>query len=310
SKDIMVGSGLEGELSTSSSVSSVSAPLKNGNESPPRLVPRFKGPRVPTRGRGARSPPKSLHRKHGSSDYTFNILKTPKHSKPNDETVDKELTEQEEEEDDDSESDADNMEDDIKGLKGDEALEDDASTSTDITLPNIVRKIVPPIRPSYFPFVPPYINFCLHDEKSETLPMEIRKHLKWRMSTITPVVIRKTVSNSGFRLLKKTVEWGGQWGKHMKGTMFRSALKDYQKLNHLPATFQLGRKDRLWRNIYRFILKYGKTQYGFLPRTYILPHDMKQLKHAWDAGESKGSMWIVKPPAGARGTGIRVINRW
>ncbi|CAG7786858.1 unnamed protein product, partial [Allacma fusca] len=22
------------------------------------------------------------------------------------------------------------------------------------------------------------------------------------------------------------------------------------------------------------------------------------------------SMWIVKPPAGARGTGIRVINRW
>lgn len=99
----------------------------------------------------------------------------------------------------------------------------------------------------------------------------------------------------GFRLLKKTVEWGGQWGKHMKGAMFRSTLKDYQKLNHLPATFQLGRKDRLWKNVYRFILKYGKTQYGFLPRTYILPHDMKQLKYAWDASESRGNMWIVKP---------------
>ena len=102
-----------------------------------------------------------------------------------------------EDEEQEEEFEGDNVDDDGVGLKGDEAVEDDASTSTDITLPNVVRNVVPPIRPSYFPYVPPYINFCMHDEKSEVLPAEIRKHLKWRMSTITPVVIRKTVGNSG-----------------------------------------------------------------------------------------------------------------
>jgi tubulin polyglutamylase TTLL4 len=91
------------------------------------------------------------------------------------------------------------------------------------------------------------------------------------------------------------VEWSGQWGKHMKAAMFRSALKDYQKLNHLPATFQLGRKDRLWKNFHRYLLKFGREQFGFLPKTYILPQDSKQLKQAWDHGEKKGRPWIVKP---------------
>lgn len=62
-----------------------------------------------------------------------------------------------------------------------------------------VKQIVPAIRPSYFPYVPPYINFCMHDEKTDQLPEEIRKLLKWRLSPITPVVVKRTVSNSGKR---------------------------------------------------------------------------------------------------------------
>ncbi|KAJ8946805.1 hypothetical protein NQ314_008789 [Rhamnusium bicolor] len=42
-------------------------------------------------------------------------------------------------------------------------------------------------------------------------------------------------------------EWLGTWGKHMKSPLFKT-LKETQKLNHFPGTFQLGRKDRLWRN--------------------------------------------------------------
>jgi len=169
---------------------------------------------------------------------------------------------------------------------------------------------VPAIRPSYFPYVPPYMNFCLHDERVQTMPEAFRKHLKWRLSPITPIVVKKTVSNPGFRLLRKTVEWGGEWGKHMKISSFRSALKDYQKLNHLPATFQIGRKDRLWKNVHRFMTKFGREEFGFVPRTYVLPQETKQLKAAWEANGTKGSPWIVKPPAAARGTGIRVVNKW
>jgi tubulin polyglutamylase TTLL4 len=42
----------------------------------------------------------------------------------------------------------------------------------------------------------------------------------------------------------------------MKSPMFKT-LKETQKLNHFPGTFQLGRKDRLWRNFQRLINKFG-----------------------------------------------------
>lgn len=43
-------------------------------------------------------------------------------------------------------------------------------------------------------------------------------------------------------------DWLGCWGKHMKAPGFKS-IRDYQKLNHFPGSFQIGRKDRLWRNV-------------------------------------------------------------
>jgi len=71
------------------------------------------------------------------------------------------------------------------------------SSSAEILPATVARRVVPSLRPSYFPNVPPYMNFCLHDEKTEPLPTEIQKHLKWRLSPITPVVVKKTLANSG-----------------------------------------------------------------------------------------------------------------
>ena len=64
------------------------------------------------------------------------------------------------------------------------------------------------------------------------------------------------------------------------------------------GTFNIGRKDRLWKNYHRLMLKHGKTevcsqtnklandekywtpifQFGFLPRTFCLPADTKLLR--------------------------------
>ncbi|CAL8111533.1 unnamed protein product [Orchesella dallaii] len=204
--------------------------------------------------------------------------------------------------------------DDIQSSRSESTESSVASGNSAVSVDNVpkteIRRIVPAIRPSYFPFVPPYVNFCMHDEQTDELPEEIRKLLKWRLSPITPIVVKRTVANSGYRLLRKTVEWEGQWGKHMKSNMFRASLKDFQKLNHIPGTFQVGRKDRLWRNLHRFMTKFGKDEFGFLPRTFILPQEVKQLKTAWDSTDGKNTPWIVKPPAAARGTGIRVVNKW
>lgn len=166
-----------------------------------------------------------------------------------------------------------------------------------------------PLVPSLFAHVPPYITFSTHEEKGPPMPPAIHKVLKWKMTLITPIVVRKVLLNSGFRLLKKTNDWVGIWGKHMKSPCFKT-LRPYQKFNHLPGSFQIGRKDRVWRNLQTQMNRHGKKEFGFMPRTYIIPQDLKLLRQMWPRYSQRGCKWIIKPPASARGTGIKVVNRW
>ncbi|RVE53358.1 hypothetical protein evm_001928 [Chilo suppressalis] len=192
------------------------------------------------------------------------------------------------------------------------------SKESPLSLPDSISNC---LRPSLFPRVPPYLKFLGHEDTVPLkIPLPIQKHLKWKLTTITPIVVKKTLTNSGFRLVKsecdtaecpqeETVEWIGIWGKHMKSLMFR-AIKDGQKMNHFPGTFQIGRKDRLWRNLQKLAAKYGVSEFGIMPKTYVLPHDMKLLKHDWEKHAANNERWIIKPPASARGTGIKVVSRW
>ncbi|CAD5117210.1 DgyrCDS6006 [Dimorphilus gyrociliatus] len=161
---------------------------------------------------------------------------------------------------------------------------------------------------SCFPNVPPTINFVSDGDKVELLPWNIRKHFKWRISTITPNVVKHAIFRSNFRITKKEHDWLGYWGKHMKAPAFKT-IRPYQKVNHFPGSFQIGRKDRLWRNLSKLQSTHGKKEFGFFPQTYVLPIDMKLLKRAWEEGASKHK-WIIKPPASARGIGIKVVHKW
>ncbi|KAL1465231.1 hypothetical protein WDU94_004818 [Cyamophila willieti] len=179
------------------------------------------------------------------------------------------------------------------------------------------------LRLSLFTNVPPYIRFSSHDDEVRVYPTAVAKHLKWKLSPITPVVVKKTILNTGYRLVRsestcqllpqtpcdsQSSEWCGTWGKHMKSLSFRT-LKESQKINHFPGTFQIGRKDRLWKNLLKCMMKYGDKEFGFSPRTYVLPGDDKLLRASWErnCGNIK---WIVKPPASARGLGIKVVHKW
>lgn len=171
------------------------------------------------------------------------------------------------------------------------------------------RNKVLPLRKSMFDNVAPYVAFQSFDCKGPAvLPREITRHLKWHLSKITPFLVRRTLVNSGYRLIKKCQNWCGSWGKHMKSAYFKR-LKECQKVNHFPGTFQIGRKDRLWRNLSRMMLKHGKREFGFVPRTYVLPQDLRSFRQVWEKTGGK-ERWIVKPPASARGTGISVVHRW
>ncbi|KAL6100435.1 ttll4 [Pungitius sinensis] len=170
------------------------------------------------------------------------------------------------------------------------------------------REERPALVPSLFPFVAPTLYFSTADEKVELLPAEQRRLLKWKISTVTPNIVKHTVGRSHFKVTKKSHDWLGCWGHHMKSPCFK-ALAEHQKLNHFPGTFQIGRKDRLWRNLSKMQVRFGKQEFSFFPRTFVLPQDTKLLRKAWEDGGSR-QKWIIKPPASARGIGIQVIHKW
>ncbi|XP_069388592.1 tubulin monoglutamylase TTLL4 isoform X2 [Paralichthys olivaceus] len=171
-----------------------------------------------------------------------------------------------------------------------------------------VREERPALVPSLFPLIPSTLYFSTASEKVELLPAEQRRLLKWKMSAVTPNVVKHTIGRSHFKVTKKSHDWLGCWGHHMKSPGFK-AIGEHQKLNHFPGTFQIGRKDRLWRNLSKMKARFGKQEFSFFPRTFILPQDIKLLRKAWEDGVSR-QKWIIKPPASARGIGIQVIHKW
>uniref|UniRef100_A0A1A9VI54 Tubulin polyglutamylase TTLL4 n=1 Tax=Glossina austeni TaxID=7395 RepID=A0A1A9VI54_GLOAU len=163
--------------------------------------------------------------------------------------------------------------------------------------------------PSLFPNVPPYLAFSSDTQKGPEIPPDLYRVLKWRVTSNMPRVVRRILGNSGMRLLKKTNDWMGIWAKHMKSTSFKS-IRPHQKINHLPGSFRIGRKDSCWKSLVKLKVKHGKKDFGFMPKTYIIPNDLSQLRKSWPKYAQRNVKWIIKPPAGARGTGIRVVDHW
>ncbi|BFZ02261.1 hypothetical protein BsWGS_05300 [Bradybaena similaris] len=180
-----------------------------------------------------------------------------------------------------------------------------ANRPSTATIPDIIK---PAFRYSLFCNIPPTINFVSEGERAEQLPLKLSRLLRWKISPITPSIVKATIDRVGFRISKKNHDWLGCFGKHMKSNCFKS-LHEYQKLNHFPGSFQIGRKDKLWRSLSKMQLHFGKQEFNFFPQTFILPADMKQLRQVWEESGIK-QKWIIKPPASARGIGIRVISKW
>lgn len=164
-----------------------------------------------------------------------------------------------------------------------------------------------PLTNSLFKHCPSVLYFPSENEKLLKLPRALQKQLKWKMSTITPNVVKNVIARTGFVASTRRREWIGYWGKHMKASAFRNILP-HQKVNHFPGTFEIGRKDKLWKNLSKAQIKHSKKEYDFIPLTFCLPSEWKNFKRYWDETGHK-LKWIIKPPASARGIGIKVVHK-
>jgi len=122
-----------------------------------------------------------------------------------------------------------------------------------------------------------------------------------------PPCISETFLNSSSEHVKSSkianVTWKLYNNKKMKS--FISNLATHQKYSHFVTTFQLGRKDNLWKNFCKFKTKFP-DDFKYMPMTYILPEDRKKFTF------NKSNLdyrWIAKPVSSSRGRGISILEK-
>ncbi|KAM9707374.1 tubulin polyglutamylase TTLL5 isoform 2-T2 [Menidia menidia] len=93
-------------------------------------------------------------------------------------------------------------------------------------------------------------------------------------------------------------------GSHLKPYIMRS-LQDFQKVNHFPRSYELTRKDRLYKNIQRMQQTHGFKNFHIIPQTFMLPSEFQEFRNCF--AKDKGP-WIIKPVASSRGRGIYLVS--
>lgn len=79
----------------------------------------------------------------------------------------------------------------------------------------------------------------------------------------------------------------------------------HQRVNHFPRSYELTRKDRLYKNIEKVQRLKGMKHFDFIPQTFVLPGDYREL---CTTHHRLRGPWIVKPVASSRGRGIYIVN--
>lgn len=147
------------------------------------------------------------------------------------------------------------------------------------------------------------------------------------------ICIKNAHCRAGFQ--KSDKYWTSLWSKHQNAEQMKE-LNCLQKINHFPASWCIGRKDRLTRTLNTMKRVHGANAavFDFHPETFILPAERDSLHRllktemstaisANSSGSGRsvksfnsansnmsmaGGMWIVKPCASSCGQGITVMT--
>lgn len=101
-----------------------------------------------------------------------------------------------------------------------------------------------------------------------------------------------------------TSKWMLRWGQCPKPELLRS-FHPFQRANHFPASWHIGRKDLLWRNIRKFQRKWHQD-FNITPASYVLPEDARSWCLARE--QQPKALWIRKPSNSSCGKGIQVLK--
>ncbi|KAK5857321.1 hypothetical protein PBY51_010575 [Eleginops maclovinus] len=133
-----------------------------------------------------------------------------------------------------------------------------------------------------------------------------RYHLAFKIVRTESRLVRGILTNHGFHEVHpNSNDFNLMWtGSHLKPYILRS-LQDFQKVNHFPRSYELTRKDRLYKNIQRMQQTHGFKNFHIVPQTFVLPSEYQEFCNCF--AKDKGP-WIIKPVASSRGRGIYLVS--
>ncbi|XP_052766508.1 tubulin polyglutamylase TTLL5-like isoform X5 [Mya arenaria] len=133
-----------------------------------------------------------------------------------------------------------------------------------------------------------------------------RYHMAYKFGNSECKIVRTILNSHGFHEVHpNSSDYNIVWtGAHLKPFTLRS-LSEFQKINHFPRSYELTRKDRLFKNIQRMQSIKGMKHFDIIPASFVLPGEYQDFCTAFL--KDKGP-WIVKPVASSRGRGIFLVN--
>lgn len=133
-----------------------------------------------------------------------------------------------------------------------------------------------------------------------------RFHMGFKFGSTESRIIRTVLLAHGFHeVSSNNSDFNMLWtGGHLKPLTLRS-MSEFQKINHFPRSYELTRKDRLYKNVQRMQQIKGSRNFNFVPMSFVIPAEYQEFCAAFS--RDKGP-WIIKPVASSRGRGVHLVN--
>ena len=109
-------------------------------------------------------------------------------------------------------------------------------------------------------------------------PVGSRYHLTFKVVQADAKIVSQIFHAHGFHEVGSlNQDFNLMWtGSHPKPQSFKSMLP-HQRVNHFPRSYELTRKDRMYKNIERLQIAKGPKHFNFIPKTFMIPNEYSEF---------------------------------